>query len=506
MSTNCSKNISGNRQKKDSFKPQPGEIWEVERGVYYFLNSSPSGYLPVGRRCANASLLMPGNPFGSRSWGRPPRPRCLTTATGSQYQQNKLYSDVAAKFLVGDSTRRFVMIVTVSEPQTRQEINDQLVSVMMLSSQTNLLSDVDLLIPKDISGLEQDVLAETWLVSSMLCCNLLQPVGKRLSRQVYDLLLDVGDYYHGLINKPPIISEINATGLQIGSRKASDSKEIQAFHQDEVAWSDVLRVPVAAYNTYEQAMKFTEAVFNEALEVERDFLEVNNSDQVNLQQASKILVSRIILSRWLQNIFDADWQEFLQPTSFAIATRSASENNPEPNHSEIAALIQQLSLPNEHQQRKAAKRLGEIGVGSALVTQALVNLLRTTQNDETLWTTVESLRHIDPENPAVGIRRVKQIDLGMQVKGVAVALAVSLVEKENQRVSVLLQVYPTANNTYLPANLKLMLLDERGNLLREVTSRDADIYIQLKLNGTRGEEFSVRVALGEIGITEDFTI
>jgi hypothetical protein len=132
--------------------------------------------------------------------------------------------------------------------------------------------------------------------------------------------------------------------------------------------------------------------------------------------------------------------------------------------------------------------------------------LRTTQNDETLWTTVESLRQIDPENPAVGIRRVKQIDLGMQVKGVAVALAVSLVEKNNRRVSVLLQVYPTADSTYLPPNLKLMLLDERGNLLREVTSRDADIYIQLKLNGTQGEEFSVRVALGEVGITEDFTI
>ena len=462
MRTNFSKYTFGNSQKKDSFKPQPGEIWEVKRGVYY-----------------------------------PP--------DSSQYQQNKLYSDVAAKFLVGDSTRRFVMIVTVSLPQTPVETYEQLASVMMLSAQTNLLSDVDLLIPKDISGLEQDVLAETWLVSSMLCCNLLQPVGKRLSRLVYDLLLDVGDYYHGLINKPPVISEITATGLQIGSKKASDNKEIQAFHLWEVAWSDVLRVPVAAYNTYERAMKFTEAVFNEALEVERDLLEVNNSDQVNLSSLD-LFPSRINLSRWLQNIFDADWQEFLQPTSFVIATRSASENNPEPNQQEIAALIQQLSLQNEHQQRKAAKKLGEIGVANALVTQALVNLLHTTQNDEILWTTVESLRHIDPENPAVGIRRVKQIDLGMQVKGIAVALAVSLVEKDNHRVSVLLQVYPTVNSAYLPPNLKLMLLDERGNLLREVTSRDADIYIQLKLNGTQGEEFSVRVALGELGITEDFTI
>ncbi|NER96200.1 MAG: DUF1822 family protein, partial [Symploca sp. SIO1B1] len=41
---------------------------------------------------------------------------------------------------------------------------------------------------------------------------------------------------------------------------------------------------------------------------------------------------------------------------------------------------------------------------------------------------------------------------------------------------------------------------------REVTARQADIYIQLKLNGQPGEQFSVSVALGEGSITEDFVI
>jgi hypothetical protein len=27
-----------------------------------------------------AGARLPGNPFGSRSWGKPPRPRCLTNA------------------------------------------------------------------------------------------------------------------------------------------------------------------------------------------------------------------------------------------------------------------------------------------------------------------------------------------------------------------------------------------------------------------------------------------
>ncbi|NET55604.1 MAG: DUF1822 family protein [Symploca sp. SIO2E6] len=33
-----------------------------------------------------------------------------------------------------------------------------------------------------------------------------------------------------------------------------------------------------------------------------------------------------------------------------------------------------------------------------------------------------------------------------------------------------------------------------------------DVYIQLKLNGKPGEQFSVRVALGEASIMEDFVI
>ncbi|NJL78679.1 MAG: DUF1822 family protein [Richelia sp. SM2_1_7] len=80
----------------------------------------------------------------------------------------------------------------------------------------------------------------------------------------------------------------------------------------------------------------------------------------------------------------------------------------------------------------------------------------------------------------------------------------------------LLQVYSTDAQTqdiaaskpllHLPPGLKLILLSETGDILREVIARNADVYIQLKLNGERGEKFSVKVALEAASITEDFEI
>ncbi|MFH7026774.1 MAG: DUF1822 family protein [Heteroscytonema crispum UTEX LB 1556] len=403
----------------------------------------------------------------------------------SSQEQWNLYSEPARRFLEGKSPPRYVMIVTEPEPLLDSEEVWQEVTVMVLSEETNFSSNVDILIPKEISGMGQDLLAETWHVLPMLTCNLLQPLGRRLSREIYDVLLNVGDCYHKLIDKAPSKEEIQTLGLQVGIVSINS-----AFHHQEEAWSDVLSVPLAACRIYIKGMKLTETLLNETLELEV-----------------------ICLSNWLQNIFDAGWialSDFLdtQAPSLAIAFRSG-ENSEQvnPNSEEIAALINQLSSEkNEFQLRRAAKRLGDIAKGNNEAILALINLLRNIQDDETLWTVVESLWQIDPGNPAAGVRRVKLIDLGMQVAGQTVALAVGIIQKSNNQIGVMLRVYPTGNEPYLPSNLKLILLDDSGKNLREVTARKTDVYIQLKLNGQPGEQFSVRVALQAASITEDFSI
>ncbi|MHC0065711.1 hypothetical protein ACWATR_22885 [Nostoc sp. UIC 10890] len=209
--------------------PQPGEIWEVSRSV-----QSPLKF--------------------------------------SSQEQQSLYSLAAQNFLAGNSPPRYVMIV--KEPELSIGIEQQwlIVSVMLLSVETNFISDINLLIPTEISGLSQDLLAETWHIMPALVCNLLQPVGKRISRQIYDYLLTVRDYHHGLVCQLPTISEseIQCLGLTNENLRPAKNSKIQDFHQVEEAWSDVLTVPVAAYHTYFKSIKFTNTVLDEALQLEQD--------------------------------------------------------------------------------------------------------------------------------------------------------------------------------------------------------------------------------------------
>jgi hypothetical protein len=99
---------------------------------------------------------------------------------------------------------------------------------------------------------------------------LLQPVGNRLSRQIYDCLLTVRDYHYGLGKEPSVISDIQELGLINSSLSFANSLKIQDFHKAEQAWSDVLTVPVAACQTYLKSINFTNAVLNKALQLEQD--------------------------------------------------------------------------------------------------------------------------------------------------------------------------------------------------------------------------------------------
>ncbi len=362
----------------------------------------------------------------------------------------------------------------------------KIVSVMVLSFETSFVSDVDLVVSVNISGLEQDLLAQTWLVLEIQTSDLLRQVGKRISRQVYDLLLNVGDHYHGLLEKAPKKFEIEQLGLKVGTRKAEENREIQVFHAQQEAWSNLLNLNQA------EGIKFAERILNEALEVE--------------QLAKVTQKPQVFLGKWLQNSFEADWKIFLPTSQLALATRGIDIHQVSSLDEITVLLAQMLTLKDEYQRRRVIRRLSEIAVGNSDVIQALVNLIHKTQDDETLWAAVESLWQIDPGNTNVGAKRMKLIDLGMQVAGEAVALAAAVVPTGIRQVGVLLQVYPTGSEIYLPPGLKLILLDESGKIFWEVTARVADVYLQLKLRGKPGEKFSARVSLAEAAITEDFVI
>lgn len=449
------------RQLCQQIQPQPGEIWEIKRNPQIPIEFAVTEY-------------------------------------------TELYTDVARRYKACDYPQKYVMIITEPEPISNLSATPEIIDVMVLSEEINFVSDVNLLIPAAISGIGRDLLAETWLVESMLVCNLLQPTGKRLSRQIYDVLLQVHDNFYGLCNELPTQLELE----ELGIINAIKSQNINIFHHRETAWSDILTIPVAVYRNYLQSVELAEKILDEVTRLSQDLEKIELPENPLLETvSSSIYQARIVLSRWLENIVDAEWQVVTQIPEFSVATRSLNHHYEIASINEILTLIQQLSSEyQEHERRRMAKRLGKIAVGNKDAIEALVNLLQTTEDDETLWTAVESLWKIDPGHAATGVRRVKLIDLGMQVAGEGVALAVALVSKMNGHVGVLLQVYPTGRETYLPPELQLMLLDGSGNILRTVKARLADIYVQLKFSGEIGEQFSVRVALGEAEITENFII
>lgn len=119
----------------------------------------------------------------------------------------------------------------------------------------------------------------------------------------------------------------------------------------------------------------------------------------------------------------------------------------------------------------------------------------------------EHLRGIDVDNSADAVSGGKLIDLGIQVAGNPVALIVTLTPAEaDEEVDIRLRVYPGDKQIFLPPNLQLVVLDETGATCLETEARSGDNWIQLEFSGQAGERFSVKVALGDVNITEDFLI
>ena len=104
------------------------------------------------------------------------------------------------------------------------------------------------------------------------------------------------------------------------------------------------------------------------------------------------------------------------------------------------------------------------------------------------------------------VRRAKLIDLGLQLAGHSVALIVELRQASPQKTDILIQVHPTGSQTYLPPLLQLIVFDESKEIFLEAQARSADNYIQLQFSGEPRERFSVKIALGDVSITENFVI
>lgn len=105
------------------------------------------------------------------------------------------------------------------------------------------------------------------------------------------------------------------------------------------------------------------------------------------------------------------------------------------------------------------------------------------------------------------VKMGKLINLGIQLGNKTVALLVTIAPEADDKLGILIQLYPTESEKYLPADLQLSLYSNTGEILQSVRSKSYDNYIQLKpFKGKVGIRFSIEVSIGDISVRENFEI
>ncbi|AFZ56097.1 DUF1822 family protein [Anabaena cylindrica FACHB-243] len=244
------------------------------------------------------------------------------------------------------------------------------------------------------------------------------------------------------------------------------------------------------------------------------FLPEVTTTEINLKQLQplELLIehyhqfSGVKLRQWLEGIYTSQWQsieELALQKIPQLAFRSLKVRGFEiDTPKKVWQVVEQL-YPQRSWEKILPSRL--LPNSDVEVTDILVYLLQTTNDEEIRWTLAEVLWTIAPNHPVITARRI--MDLGMQLAGNSVALMVAILPKIDKTFAVLLRVYPMGNRLYLPADLLLSGLYENGQPFLEVKAREQkDNYIQLKFCAELGEKFQIRVTLNNATITEKFVI
>jgi hypothetical protein len=94
------------------------------------------------------------------------------------------------------------------------------------------------------------------------------------------------------------------------------------------------------------------------------------------------------------------------------------------------------------------------------------------------------------------IERSKLINLQVDLQQQSVVLLIGIVPHATDQAQVLVQVYPSRGQDSLPPQLQLSYIDKQGAVLRTVTARSNDNYIQLPpFTCSIGTEFSIQLQL-----------
>ncbi len=230
---------------------------------------------------------------------------------------------------------------------------------------------------------------------------------------------------------------------------------------------------------------------------------------------------RLNLSDWLNRqvaALDRQWQpieHFLNPPQPQMAVRglqnrlrqAMSQKSYRDLPLETAAQIDTQIAQLYRSQTEIPLPVGTLGV------EDLVTLMEHSTDETIRWKAIEYLWIIDPHYPKLPTRHIR--DLGIQFTIDSLALTIAQLSLAPNRRAILLRVYPMSDRLYLPAGVKLAILD--SNVVPILIGEDKpfeaisrvepqDNYIQLYFVADEGDRFSVQVSLGKQHFTENFIV
>lgn len=86
-----------------------------------------------------------------------------------------------------------------------------------------------------------------------------------------------------------------------------------------------------------------------------------------------------------------------------------------------------------------------------------------------------------------------------------IALMLGLRPTSEQEINICVKVCPLGSQKYLPEELELKVLDEKGAGVMQATAKSTK-SIQLNFSSEIGGDFSIKLSLGNINFTEVFIV
>ncbi|BAY26641.1 hypothetical protein NIES2100_64570 [Calothrix sp. NIES-2100] len=132
------------------------------------------------------------------------------------------------------------------------------------------------------------------------------------------------------------------------------------------------------------------------------------------------------------------------------------------------------------------------------------------------WSTIESILSTETawqfrsgeEEVKKYVERAKLINFGIKANRGTVGIVVKVSHDENNcdEMKIIVELHPINHQEHLPDFLHVMILDEEGTAVMEAKAQKEHKKITLEFNATVGDNFSVKIALADVSIIENFAV